>query len=691
MKTYKVRIKKAPSMGMGGQMLSDYNPSMAYGGQIGWGLDLNSRRSYTDMPDGKQDGLSRTLGPVDRNEATYEAERGEVIVGDFDKDGNNESMTFGGKPHSQGGTPAKEQGFIYSKTKKLALGGPIISEFGKAPGKKYTPADLAKQYDLTKYKAVLDDPNADPLAKRTAELMTESYKKKLGKLAFVQESVKGFPQGVPQIAAEAYPELAEKVMGQQEAPGQEMPEEQQEMASYGGYYQKGGSTRYPVMDQEYLKYLTGLNTPRTEVGMPLNATGKDPNRFTLPSMQNRNATKVYGDENWWDAEHQADFRKRHSWFLDDAPNWDPRTPGATKAFQEAYNQRMQEYGNRPYFGGKNKFTAADDKFGEFTYSAPSLTSKVQPVGTAKSRELVMSKVNMKLPDIDWKTPKSDVIPAKQTTPGQNPLGYNRFDVANLMSAVTSPVKSYAPRMFQPDVQEMQGYYDQPDYNPLLSAANTRMQMNNTFSNTGAAMAANSYNPELTQGLLQETQRARTNNLQTANQISQGNTGIRNQSNALNAQLQQDNYDKWVKTQEETDIAEKLKWRKDVMPAAQNMVNNRIQMKRYNMMYPEYAQTGPYWDQTQFVRGHSRDENPNTGNGISSMGDFINSDPQLKKIWDGASKEEQIKIYELYQKQQASRYNMMGKNPRNVMGNMQMMNGYGGGNGYGTEYPSPYGY
>lgn len=682
-------------MGMGGQMLSDNNPSMAYGGQIGWGLDLNTRRSYTDMPDGKQDGLGRTLGPVDRGEATYEAERGEVIVGDFDQDGNHETMTFGGKPHSQGGTPAKEEGFIYSKTKKLALGGPIISEFGKAPGKKYTPADLAKQYDLTKYKAVLDDPNADPLAKRTAELMTESYKKKLGKLAFVQESVKGFPQGVPQIAAEAYPELAEKVMGQQEAAAQEMPTEEQEMARYGGYYQRGGTAgRQPVMDPKYLEYINGLNNPRTQVVMPGAFDASKPQTYTAPAMQNKNKSGVYGEEDWWDAAHQADFRKRQAWYLDDAPNWDPRTPGATKAFQTAYDERMKQYGDQNYFDGSPKFLAADGKFGKGTFSAPGLNAKVQEVNTIPSRDLVMPKVTMKAPDIKWQAPapgKPGTPAAKKPTQGQDPLPYNRFDVANLMMAAATPVKSYAPRMFQPDVQEMQGYYDQPDYNPLLSAANTRAQMNNTFGNTGAAMAANSYNPELTQGLLQETQRARTNNLQTANQISQGNTGIRNQSNALNAQLQQDNYDKWVKTQEETDIAEKLKWRKDVMPAAQNMVNNRIQMKRYNMMYPEYAQTGPYWDQTQFQRGHSRGENPSTVGSGMSMGEFINSDPELKKIWDGASKEEQIKIYDLYQKQQSARYNMMGKNPKNIAGNMQMMNSYGGGNGYGTEYPNPYGY
>lgn len=652
----------------------------AYGGQMGYGLDLNSRRVYTDMPEGKQDGLGSTLGPVDPAEATYEAERGEVIVGDFDKDGNQESLTFGGKPHSQGGTPANKEGFIFSKTKDMALGGPIITEFGKSAGKKYTPAQLAKQYDLTKFKAVLDDPEADEMAKRTAQIMTDNYKKKLGKLAFAQESVKGFPQGIPQLAAEAYPELAEKMQGQQEAPGQEMMNEQDEMARYGGYYQKGGkASRYPVMDQEYLKYLNGLNNGRTEVAMPMNADGKTPERFTLPAVQSRNSSEVYGDENWWDAAHQADFKKRQAWYLDDAPGWDPRTPGATKAFQEAYNARMQSMGNQPYFGGQPGFKAADDKFGEYTYSAPGYNNRMMPATPIKSRELVMPKVEMKMPDVKWQAPAGSKAEetAKQTaTPGSR-LPYNGFDIANLAMAATTPVKSYAPRAFMPDVQEMQGYYDQPDYNPMLSQANTRMQMNNTFSNTGAAMAANSYNPELTQGILAETQRARQNNLQTANAISQGNTGIRNQSNAMNAQLMQDNYDKWVKTQEETDIAEKLKWRKDVMPAAQNMVNNRINMERYNMMYPEYGVTGNFWEDIAFKQGHKLGTNPQTSNySQPTMEQFIAANPHLAEISKKGTNEEKLKIAALYQSYLKDRTSMMGKNPSNIKGNMQnIMNPY----------------
>lgn len=670
MKTYKVKIKKSPTMDMGGEMLSDYNPSMAYGGQIGWGLDLNSRRVRTDMPPGIQDGVGRTLGPVDRDEATYEAERGEVIVGDFDKDGMHESMTFGGKPHSQGGTPAKEQGFIYSKTKNMALGGPIISEFGKAPGKKYTPAELAKQYDLNKYKAVLDDPNADPIAKRTAQMMTDNYKKKLGKLAFVQESVKGFPQGVPQLAKEQYPELAAQYEAQA---GQGMGDPQQFV---------GGGTpkpqRVPVFDKEYMQYLTGLNNDRFKVSMAMNADPKDPNRFTLPTMQNRNASGVYGDENWWDPAHQADFRKRHGWFLDNATGWDPRTPGATEAFQDAYDKRLIEMGKKPYFSGQG-FRKKDGKFGEFTYSAPGFENQPMSVNTIPSRQIVTPKVEIKAPTIpvpgqpQTNTAQQQTKPAQ---PGQPTTPYNAFDVANLMSAISTPVKMYGPRMFLPDVREVEGVYDQPDYNPMLSQSNTRMQMNNQFSNIGAAMAANSYNPELMQGIIGETNRVRGNNLQTANSVAQANAMTRNQSNAMNAQLQQDNYDKWVKTQEEYDIAQKLKWRKDVAPAAQNMVNNRLNMQRYNMMYPEYAVTGPLWDKMAFQKGYGLNDNPQTsGYGNVSFNEYLAGNPHLKALYDktGDKDDTKIKIAQMYQQYLNQRASAMGRNPKNYAGNM--MNPY----------------
>jgi hypothetical protein len=235
MKTYKVRIKKSPE-------------SMAYGGQSNYGLDLGQKNVYSDMTDNPYESVSNTLQPVDREEANIEAELNETAYGDFDNDGQKEHMVIGGKRHSQGGTPLNvpEGTFIYSDTKKLRIGGPVLGKFGKSPDtkQKYTPAQLAKQYDINKYQAILDDPYTDKMAKDTAARMIDNYEKKLGGLALVQESMKGFPQGIPDVAMSVLPQG----MGDQ-------------LAEMGGYY---GSDDYSYMRNggALLKMQTAGQTPR---------------------------------------------------------------------------------------------------------------------------------------------------------------------------------------------------------------------------------------------------------------------------------------------------------------------------------------------------------------------------------------------------------------------------------------------
>lgn len=176
----------------------------AYGGQLGYGLDLG-RNKYTLPTNNPNEDLNNTLKPVDRASANIEAEKGETIAADFNNDGSTEQLTVGGKRHSQGGTPLNVPGnaFVFSDTKKMKMGGTEVVPFGKpdtTPAKKYTPADLAKQYDINKYKALIDDPKSDPITKRTAELMVQNYEGKLGKLALVQEAKKGFPTGIPELS-----------------------------------------------------------------------------------------------------------------------------------------------------------------------------------------------------------------------------------------------------------------------------------------------------------------------------------------------------------------------------------------------------------------------------------------------------------------------------------------------------------
>lgn len=192
----RIKITKAPTYEHGGANKGD---------QVGYSMYDGG---YT--PDTTPEGFNiRNVFPeAAEGEATIEAEKGEQIMHDADGDGQMESFAIGGKRHEQGGTPiAADPGdFIFSDRKKLAVKGSLLENFGKSPETKkaYTPAELAKQYNINKYKAFMNDPEADPIQKKTAEMMITNYNKKLAELAVVQEASKGFPNGIPGIAMQLF-------------------------------------------------------------------------------------------------------------------------------------------------------------------------------------------------------------------------------------------------------------------------------------------------------------------------------------------------------------------------------------------------------------------------------------------------------------------------------------------------------
>ena len=205
---------------------------MAYGGQSNYGLDLGQNNVYDTMSNLRSDSMSNTIKEVPREEANIEAEGGETVYGDLDGDGGLEHSKIVGKRHNQGGVPLKvpEGSFIFSDTKKMKIKDPeVLKAFGlNAKSGGYTPAEIAKRYDINKYKAVLEDQYADDMSKATAQLMIKNYQKKLGMLAVIQEAMKGFPQGIP--------EVAESVMkgGSEMQGGEEGEEMQDEEMAYGG-------------------------------------------------------------------------------------------------------------------------------------------------------------------------------------------------------------------------------------------------------------------------------------------------------------------------------------------------------------------------------------------------------------------------------------------------------------------------
>lgn len=149
--------------------------------------------------------VNSTLKPVPREMANIEAEKGEIIMTDMTGDGIPETYKVGGERHFKGGTPLNvpKDSFVFSDTNKMKIKDPSILEmFGKGGKTRggFTPADLAAKYDINEYRKILADPNSDKLQRSTAEAMITNYNLKLAKLSLVQESMKGFPQGIPTVA-----------------------------------------------------------------------------------------------------------------------------------------------------------------------------------------------------------------------------------------------------------------------------------------------------------------------------------------------------------------------------------------------------------------------------------------------------------------------------------------------------------
>jgi len=228
----RVKIKKIPNAAYGGQQSNgalDVTPS-AWGG-----ADVDSK--------GQKSNVRKTLTGVPRDEANLEAEGGETAFGPISGDTIPDHMVIKGPRHSKGGVPLDlpEDTFIFSDTKKMKINDPnILRMFGKSKKKGgYTPAELAKPYDINKYKAILMNKDSDRLDRENAELMIKNYIMKLGALAIAQESKKGFPQGIPEMARpymEANGISEEDLMPEQEQEQPQMPE---------GEMGEGGTPEYP--------------------------------------------------------------------------------------------------------------------------------------------------------------------------------------------------------------------------------------------------------------------------------------------------------------------------------------------------------------------------------------------------------------------------------------------------------------
>jgi hypothetical protein len=263
----RVKIVKTPQARMG--------IDLGAGASGGYGTNGNRQFSLNNLVQSgkmsKQPTEARgTLQPVPRDEANLEAEAGETAVVNID--GMSAHFKIGGERHSKGGTPLSlpDNSFIFSDTAKMKIKDPIIqAQFGMVPKKSgYTPAEIAKKYDINKFRKVLADPDSEDIDRDTAELMISNYNLKLAKLALLQESIKGFPQGIPVIAM---PYLIENEIdpseflgsqAQEQAEGPEQPDAETGEAKYGGLL------KAQVGQQFNPAWLKGPAVPSITAGAP---------------------------------------------------------------------------------------------------------------------------------------------------------------------------------------------------------------------------------------------------------------------------------------------------------------------------------------------------------------------------------------------------------------------------------------
>ena len=220
--------------------------TMEYGGQAGYGLDMNWRKSFTKMNKTSSDYYTNGMSE-DRTtdeEPVLEAEGGETIF----KPGDQTMFSLNGPKHSKGGIPlTKDQvesknkpdlaSFIFSDTNKMKIKDKDILEHFDVAYEKggVTPAKVSKKYDLNKWQAILNDTTSDPVARTTAQLMLNKNIPRLAELAVIQEKMKGLKP----------PAFAEQMLGGGRQQGQDQqagPGAQMATGRFGGSYATGGVT-----------------------------------------------------------------------------------------------------------------------------------------------------------------------------------------------------------------------------------------------------------------------------------------------------------------------------------------------------------------------------------------------------------------------------------------------------------------
>ncbi len=283
--------------------------------------------------------VNETIKPTSWEHANMEAEKGETVVTNLNKTGIPEFYKVGGKRHYEGGTPLNlpDESFIFSRDRNMKIKDPeILKMFGKSTKDKkgFTPADLSKKYNLNDYQKILMDPDTDKLQRKTAEMMIQNYNNKLGALAMAQESLKGFPDGIPGIAMpyienmDIHPEDIVKSPPVQQVPMQQLP------MKFGGIkkFQTGGATGGNPSTSD--KATRVQDIPKDAVKWDQSAAGYDETQIQPGDYVKKADGKWHFVRGYKAAPYTGNFQ-------------DPRLAGKLGDLQEAYGRLEQTITSNP--------------------------------------------------------------------------------------------------------------------------------------------------------------------------------------------------------------------------------------------------------------------------------------------------------------------------------------------------------
>lgn len=607
--------------------------NMEYGGQMGYGLDLARRKVYTDMPDSPEQHVSSSITEDPNPDSPYvlEAEGDETISrpdGSF--------ATFQGKSHAEGGikttaeqTPAGS--YIFSKVLKEKRP-EVLQALGVNP-KKYgrkgvSYADLTKPYNTNRYIATINNKDADPLSKKTAEMMVDKYRDKHALVALAQESLKGFPEGIPDISQSVMPQMKF---------GGALPQFQGTKRSQVPPPAK--TKEQEIFDEAMLQRLREIQAKK-EAGAAIVSPRMKAGDNRVPAMQSRQRIGVYGDVT---PEQVDEFMARQSWYLKDRPNWDPRKKADVDDFQRKYNERFRERFGKDYFDGSTRVKAIDGLFGEYTYNAPGLEDTpvpqqqvvaqkwicvpgqgpqaISPDHPANSDPYASGVYNSEaeaLVDCPYPEKKEQKVEekpepwnpnqVKKTRTEEPPFGYMYPDMRRMRTA-----RMFAPEMILPYYADIQSTIPQPAFEDWRAKAAARQAMYNTAARTMAqsgptqGLAANLSFMAGQQGdpLIQDIAQTEARNIGIANPFAMAQAEVLNKENQYNTMNKDRRYAGWATARQQYKNAMR-NYVRDIDTADIAGWKNRSQLHMVNMTNPYYFMD-PYTGGTQFRGGMGIDK------------------------------------------------------------------------------------